>query len=329
LTKLNKQRFKYRRSLGLLGSPGSLLLGLLQLQSDLCLNVLLSLLVGQALLNLLGEVALGVSLLVLLLEVGALSDLLMDLSIELLDASDISGGQGLLPSAELKVVLRLVVLDLVDVTINVSTEDAITVNLGVGLVIILLSSSGEFVGRVGNVKSSIAGTLQNGEDLGTIAGGPQTNVKNALEWASVLNIIIDVEGSTINLLDTLVSGIKADLLEDTPGEEESGGISGGIVGQTSSESELSELLRISSAEDLISLQGSVDDLGDDSGGGDTANKAVLGGVVLVLVLQDQTLASVVVGLAFTTSLELSLIAHEIGLVLDELHERHNCGLIKY
>ena len=63
-------------------------------------------------------------------------------------------------------------------------------------------------------------------------------------------------------------------------------------------------------------------MGDDSGSSDSGNKSVLGGVVFVLILDDKSLSGIIVSLSLSSSLEFSLISHEIGLVLDDLHECH-------
>lgn len=56
------------------------------------------------------------------------------------------------------------------------------------------------------------------------------------------------------------------------------------------------------------------------------NQAILGGIVLGLVLSDEALAGIVVGLALTTSPVLGLETRVVGVVLDELGERHCCGV---
>jgi hypothetical protein len=63
-------------------------------------------------------------------------------------------------------------------------------------------------------------------------------------------------------------------------------------------------------------------LADDVLVGDANDKTVLGGSVLVLGLNDETLASVVVGLTFATTTVLDLVTGEVGVVLYGLDERH-------
>jgi hypothetical protein len=56
-------------------------------------------------------------------------------------------------------------------------------------------------------------------------------------------------------------------------------------------------MSVSSGENVITLELSIDNLADDVSVGETDNKSVLGRVVLVLSLNNQALASVVVSLS--------------------------------
>lgn len=64
-------------------------------------------------------------------------------------------------------------------------------------------------------------------------------------------------------------------------------------------------------------------LSDDVLVGEADDETVLGGVVLVLVLDRETLARVVVGLALAPPLELGLVALEVGAVLDNFNKTHS------
>jgi len=70
------------------------------------------------------------------------------------------------------------------------------------------------------------------------------------------------------------------------------------------------------------LELGVDDLDDDLLVGEPDNEPVLGRVVLVLGLGDQSLPGVVVGLSFSSPPGLDLEPGEVGRVLLELDERH-------
>ena len=81
-------------------------------------------------------------------------------------------------------------------------------------------------------------------------------------------------------------------------------------------------MAVRSADDDVPLEPGVSDLAGDVGVGAADNQPVLGGVVFVLVLDDQTLAGVVVGSSLSPPAELDLIPLEVGLILDNLDERH-------
>lgn len=77
-------------------------------------------------------------------------------------------------------------------------------------------------------------------------------------------------------------------------------------------------MSISRGQQDIPLDFGVNNLADDILVGDADDETVLGGVVLVLLLNDETLASIVISLAFAASAVLDLEALEVGLVLDNL-----------
>ena len=62
-------------------------------------------------------------------------------------------------------------------------------------------------------------------------------------------------------------------------------------------------------------------LGNDVSVGKTNDDTVFGSVVLVLVLNNEALAGVVVGLPFPPALEFHLVALEVRPVLHHFHER--------
>lgn len=69
-----------------------------------------------------------------------------------------------------------------------------------------------------------------------------------------------------------------------------------------------ELVSVGGTEDLIARDLGGDDLADDILVGEADNETVLGSVVFVLSLSDETLAGVVVGLSCSTTLVLGLVA---------------------
>ena len=83
-----------------------------------------------------------------------------------------------------------------------------------------------------------------------------------------------------------------------------------------------ELLRGCSSKNEVTLQTCIHNLDDDLLVGEANDKAVLGCIVLVLRLCDETLASVVVRLPFTPPAVLDLEAGEVRVRLLLLDERH-------
>ena len=69
-----------------------------------------------------------------------------------------------------------------------------------------------------------------------------------------------------------------------------------------------EFVGIGSAQDLVARDLGAYDLHDDVAVGESDDKAVLGGIVAVLGLSDETLASKVIGLSNTAALVLGLVA---------------------
>ena len=81
-------------------------------------------------------------------------------------------------------------------------------------------------------------------------------------------------------------------------------------------------MAVGGADHDVPLEPGVGDLAADVGVGAAHDHPVLGGVVLVLVLDDQTLASIVVGSSLPPPAELDLVPLEVGLILNNLNERH-------
>lgn len=88
------------------------------------------------------------------------------------------------------------------------------------------------------------------------------------------------------------------------------------------DSVLGQLMGVGGAHDLVALDARVGDLAGDVLVAQTHNQAVLGGVVLVLVLERQAPTGVVVGASLATPLELDLVPLEVLLVLHDLDEAH-------
>jgi len=157
------------------------------------------------------------------------------------------------------------------------------------------------------VRSALHGT----EDTGTSGGSLQTNIEKDLEGAALA--IIGLGGLselelTVSLLDTSEVLVEAKLLEGTAGDEETGSVSGGPVGETVLDTVGLELVRVGRDEDLVARDLRGHDLADDVLVGEADDQAVLGSIVLVLGLGDKALSGVVIGLALLATLVLSLVA---------------------
>lgn len=88
---------------------------------------------------------------------------------------------------------------------------------------------------VGNVDSTVNGSLHGSEDSVTGGGSDETNIQVSSEWSSVLDLVlfVNVKEVTINVLNTLVHISKTQFGKESSGNQETGGISSGVVGKTS------------------------------------------------------------------------------------------------
>lgn len=305
----------------------------------LVLGVLLDELTG-SLLDLLSDGCLLLSL----DSVGVLSDLSVNLLVESLAVGGLCLGEACLPLGELLLEEILVLLlEEVHVGLHVVAEDVVSVLLGivgaVGLALLddLLASlsgggllllevvAGESLGVVGHVDAAVNCTLEGTEDSVTGGGSHETHVEESAE-GSLLFVdslgAVDVEELAVGSLNTLVETVKLEVLEESAGDEEAGGVGGGVVGETGLETESPELLGVSLSEDSIALDGGVDDLNDDAAVGSSHAQSVLLGVVLVLVLLDESSSRLVVSLSLASASELDLISRVVRSGLHGLDECH-------
>lgn len=279
---------------------------------------------------------------------GLSSDGSVGLGVKLLDVLGLGFSQALFPLRELSLELvGVLLLEEVVVGLNVSTKDVFLVDLG--LVLGLLASvglfdllaalvgdnfglgdleAGESLFGVGDVETTIGSTLHGTEDTVTGGGADETDIKVGLEGASVfLNVVPDGEQLTVNLGLTLVELSHVLKGKKAAGNEETGGVSGSVVSETGGDTESSKLLRISLAHGAVTLDGGVDDGGDDSSVGASNAESVLLLVVLVLVLEDKTATGEVVGLTLAATEELGLVTGAVGVALKDFDECHLLNLL--
>lgn len=201
---------------------------------------------------------------------------------------------------------------------NVATEDVLPQGLSIEA-LALRVVSGETVLGVRDVETTVRSTFHGTEDTGTSGGLVETNIQMALEWAA--GFIIIAFGSlgklvlSISLLNTSESFIKAKLGQSSASEEKTSGIGGSPVCQTMLDPVALELMGVGGSENLVTSNLRGDDLADDLGNmldlsilevlvgdtyitvGEANNEPVLWSTVLGLVLGNQSLTGIVVGLS--------------------------------
>lgn len=269
---------------------------------DLLLDLLVALGLGELVLAVL--LALGLPLVLGLLGAlrldlleGVLTDLLVGILVELLKTV----GLDLLidVARELGLVTLLVVVgEGLHVLSDVAGEDVLAEGLGVELLGLDVVTRETLLG-VGDVETTVGGTLHGTEDAGTGGGADKTDVEVALEGAALLTVNLSglsLGELAISLLNTSEGLVEAELNKSAAGDKETNAVGGGPVGKTVGDVVGLELVGVGGDEDLVAGDLGGDDLGDDVAVGEADNQAVLGSVVLVLGLGDETLAGVVVGL---------------------------------
>lgn len=79
-------------------------------------------------------------------------------------------------------------------------------------------------------------------------------------------------------------------------------------------------MRIGGATDVVTFDARVCNLACNVSVAEAYNQTIFWCIVLVLVLENQTLPGIVISFTFTTPLEFNLIALEVLLVLNNLNE---------
>lgn len=168
-------------------------------------------------------------------------------------------------------------------------------------------------------EATIGGTLKGTEDSGTGGGSLDTNIHKSLEW-SLVTFWLNISDFTVDLVGSFIVTIKLNLLEESSGEEETSGIMSRVVGETSGETVMLKFSGISSAHDMITSHGSIDDLSDDSSTGSSNDESVFLRVILVLSLADESSSGVEIGLTLSSSLWLNLHSLGVSFVFDDFNE---------
>lgn len=207
------------------------------------------------------------------------------------------------------VTLTILSRQLTHVVGNVLTKNVLANHLGIGSLLISLVA-GEALLSVGNVHTTIDGTLEGSKELATGGGATETNIKEGLEGTGTLFLI-------------KLSSLETKLVDGTTSAQQTSAVGSSPVGQTNFDTKGGELMSIGSSQDLITGQLGINKLTNHISVGEANDKAVLGSVVLVLILDDETLTGIVVRLSLTATTVLDLVTLEVGLVLDQLDERLN------
>lgn len=221
--------------------------------------------------------------------------------------------------------LRVLLLQQLHVISHVLAENVRTMDLGVEA-LRLGTVAGETLHGMRDVQATVNGALHRAEHASSRRGAAQTDIQVATERARSIVDRLHVVLAAGHLGGALVQAVQAQFLQNTTGHQQTGAVRGGIVGQTNLDAILGQLVRVGGANDAITLDARVRDLAGDVAVARTHDQTVLGRVVLVLVLEDQALASIVVGLSLTTPLELDLVPLEVLLVLHDFHETLRNGV---
>lgn len=171
-----------------------------------------------------------------------------------------------------------------------------------------------------DIETAINGTLHSAEDPSTGRCTRQTNIQEATErsWPIIdglhqIFLARDISTPTVQRL-------QAQLVQNTTSDQQAGAIGGRIVSETNLDTITRQLMRVGGTHNAISLDAGIRDLTSDVAVADADNQTIFRGVILVLVLEDETLTGLVIGFTLTTPLKLNLVPLEVLLVLDYFDE---------
>ena len=203
----------------------------------------------------------------------------------------------------LLVELRVLLLQLVHVLRDGGAEDLVAVLLRVVL-LVLAAVAIEASVLVRDVQTTVVRALQHSEHAGSRRRAAQTHIQVAAERTLLaqlrdeVRLLLALAGLhlTVHLLVALVHLGHAQLRQQTASHQQTRAVRSSVVRQTQLHSVAGKLGRRGSAQNAVTNDLSRHDLSNHLVVGDAHHQAVLGGVVLVLGLDDQSLTSVVVGL---------------------------------
>ena len=200
-----------------------------------------------------------------------------------------------------------------------TAEDVLAKGVGVEFLAFLVVS-GESLLVVGDVETTVRGTLQGTEDTSTSGSSVEADIKEGLERATAF-AIFTLSGLgefvfSIWFLNTSKVLVQLEFLEGSAGEKETGGVGSGPVGETVVDAVSLQLVSVGSDEDLVTSEFGGYELGDDVAVGESDDEAVFRSIVLVLGLRDQSLSCIVIGLSLFLSAKVLVDQLELcGLTL--------------
>lgn len=200
-------------------------------------------------------------------------------------------------------------------------EDVGTVDISAELAFLLVVTREAFF-AVGNIETSVGSTLHGAKNFGSGGGTGKSNVKTGTESTRSFIVVFNHAVLTVDVGDTLVSGVQVHLFENPSCQKKTSAVGSGIVGQTNFNSIAGELVTVGGSNNPVSFKPGIGNLTTDILVGGSHDHAVLGGIVLVLVLDDQALPGKVVSFTLAPPPELNLETLEVSLALDNLDERH-------
>jgi hypothetical protein len=269
-------------------------------------NVLFALVMSQLLVVVgLGLLVLGVSLLGALVggagANGGVGFLVHGFDLISVDASGDEAGELLLVSFFVLFLQRAHVIS------NMTAQNVFTEGSSVELVALSIITR-ESLGLVRDLQATVDGTLQDGKDTSTSGGTGQTNIEQDIEWSRTVGVVFNEVELTVGILDTNILVGQVELSEHSSGNQQTSGVSSSVVSKTERDSVTRKLVRVSSRENNVVINSGVDDLSNNVAVGNANNKSVFVSVVFVLVLSDQSLTGIVVGLTLSSSDSSSLLS---------------------
>ena len=196
---------------------------------------------------------------------------------------------------------------------NVVAVDTVSEGFLVVTLLVIDVAGDETLARVWDVEATVNGTLESTEDVSASGSSVEANVEEALEGGAFFVLfVLEV------LADSLVAGVDflhAELGQKTAGAEETSAVGSGVVGETLLDTVLWELRRVGGSHDVITTDAGSDDLAGDLLVGLADDETVLWSVILVLVLDDEGAALLIVSEAVSSSAELNLETRVVGRCL--------------